>query len=481
MDINELAAMMKEMGYTPLRQKMQELIEEADEDGNGALDFDEFVNMMGTYRETDGFTRAEVEELKEAFEEFDYDDSGQMCVLELKDLLRHLGYQVNLEYVHRQIAKFKADLNEHNELDFREVLRLMRLHREEELRRINDAFCAFHYVEEGDEDGVLPPSKLRDALKALGPLPNDAIVMSILDRAKSAGPLDFDAFVETVDKIRRTYVKTLRSHAGYTDEEISAFKEIFDSYDQDGNGVIERDELTSFLIEANIPMDSAKARDRALSQISAAKKLSMESGLDSNSGLREGDASMTFWTLVHLMRLLKDEEEQEEEDVNRKAVESAGFTLQQVDDFRQVFSHWAVKINEKDKCSKLLKPTSSSRNLGADPEKYRSSESHICASPGPSDLHRSSTGVSDKGWVNRGSIQNALNVPTHLAFDGLRSILYSLGVSLSKNQCTELEEKFQSYDLDARSRMNFSNFLLLMRWMQDENFAGIRTAKPRAA
>merc|ERR1719223_447614 len=94
--------------------------------------------MMVMFRQQDGFSRKEVQELQEAFELFDKEDFGEISCMQLLDLMRHLGFDVDLAQVQRHITE--VDFNESHSLDFREFLRLMRLEREQYLRRIFTAF-----------------------------------------------------------------------------------------------------------------------------------------------------------------------------------------------------------------------------------------------------------------------------------------------------------------------------------------------------
>ena len=66
---DELAQVMRSMGYTPTQAEVEEMIREVDADGNGSLDFSEFLTLMASklrYNDTE-------EELLEAFKIFDRD------------------------------------------------------------------------------------------------------------------------------------------------------------------------------------------------------------------------------------------------------------------------------------------------------------------------------------------------------------------------------------------------------------------------
>ena len=45
---NELGSLMESMGYAPTKQELAEHIKAVDADGNGTLDFSEFLTLMAT-------------------------------------------------------------------------------------------------------------------------------------------------------------------------------------------------------------------------------------------------------------------------------------------------------------------------------------------------------------------------------------------------------------------------------------------------
>ena len=63
----ELGTVMRSLGQNPTEAELQDMINEVDADGNGTIDFPEFLTMMARkMRDTDS-----EEEIKEAFKVFD--------------------------------------------------------------------------------------------------------------------------------------------------------------------------------------------------------------------------------------------------------------------------------------------------------------------------------------------------------------------------------------------------------------------------
>lgn len=78
---------MRSLGQNPTETELQDMINEVDADGNGTIDFNEFLNMMAN-KLKDGDS---LEEMKQAFKVFDRDGNGTISVGELKAVMASLG------------------------------------------------------------------------------------------------------------------------------------------------------------------------------------------------------------------------------------------------------------------------------------------------------------------------------------------------------------------------------------------------------
>ena len=78
---------MRSLGQNPTEAELQDMINEVDADGNGTIDFPEFLTMMAQkMRDTDS-----EEEIKEAFKVFDKDGNGYISAAELRHVMTNLG------------------------------------------------------------------------------------------------------------------------------------------------------------------------------------------------------------------------------------------------------------------------------------------------------------------------------------------------------------------------------------------------------
>ncbi|KAF2543834.1 hypothetical protein F2Q68_00031970 [Brassica cretica] len=76
---DELATVIRSLDQNPTEQELQDMINEIDSDGNGTIEFSEFLNLMANkIQETDAD-----EELKEAFKVFDKDQNGYISASEV--------------------------------------------------------------------------------------------------------------------------------------------------------------------------------------------------------------------------------------------------------------------------------------------------------------------------------------------------------------------------------------------------------------
>ncbi|VFQ65303.1 unnamed protein product [Cuscuta campestris] len=119
--LEELAAVIRSSPdhQNPSEEVLQEMINEADADGNGTIEFPEFLNLMAKkIKETDA-----EEELKEAFKVFDKDQNGYISPTELRNVMINLGEKLSEEDVEEMIQE--ADLDGDGQVNFDEFVKMM--------------------------------------------------------------------------------------------------------------------------------------------------------------------------------------------------------------------------------------------------------------------------------------------------------------------------------------------------------------------
>lgn len=96
---------MRSLGHAPTEEALRVMIDEVDADGNGNIDFAEFLTLMARrMKAKDSQT-----EIVEAFRVFDKDNSGKISVAELREVMTSLGEKLTEGEVEEMIKD--ADTN----------------------------------------------------------------------------------------------------------------------------------------------------------------------------------------------------------------------------------------------------------------------------------------------------------------------------------------------------------------------------------
>merc|ERR1712039_334838 len=108
----ELGTVMRSLGQNPTEAELQDMINEVDADGNGTIDFPEFLSLVARkMKDTDT-----EEELIEAFKVFDRDGNGLISAAEL----RHVMTNVEVDEMIKE-----ADIDGDGHINYEEFVRMM--------------------------------------------------------------------------------------------------------------------------------------------------------------------------------------------------------------------------------------------------------------------------------------------------------------------------------------------------------------------
>ncbi|XP_044390412.1 calmodulin-like protein 4 isoform X1 [Triticum aestivum] len=118
--LEELAAVTRSLGLDPTNQELNDMMCEVDMDGNGTIDFQEFLSLIvRKMKDGDGD-----EELKEAFEVLDKDRNGFISPVELRTVMINLGEKMTDEEVEQMIKE--ADTDGDGQVNYDEFVLMMK-------------------------------------------------------------------------------------------------------------------------------------------------------------------------------------------------------------------------------------------------------------------------------------------------------------------------------------------------------------------
>ncbi|KAL3644916.1 hypothetical protein CASFOL_010096 [Castilleja foliolosa] len=103
--VDELASVIQSLNEHPTHEEIQVMLNEADIDGDGAVDFDEFLSVMANKTKENVIT----DELREAFKVFDRDQDGFISAIELRNVMMNLGEKLSDEEAEQMIREVDTD------------------------------------------------------------------------------------------------------------------------------------------------------------------------------------------------------------------------------------------------------------------------------------------------------------------------------------------------------------------------------------
>ncbi|CAE8634015.1 unnamed protein product [Polarella glacialis] len=423
---DELLSFLKGQSFAPCRAVIDEILGEVASEvieANEEMDFNQFFDFLFVYRQREGFSKEDVDRFKKNFEKCDEDGSGSISTIELGDIFRHNGYTISLENLQKFIDL--VDIDNSNLLDFREFLRLMRLHRETEIVRYTKLF-----LDKVQGSGI---ASLRDVQGMVQALAFDVDFAFPLaeKRVPFGGGLNCDQFVALVDECRAHFVTTQKKKAGFTDAEIENYLEVYEGFDKDHSGKIDGKELMGVLQAFKWEPKSRKEREELLGRLNEARRLAKEAGIEEVT--KDGSGDFLFWEFIQLARMLHTQHDKAREDEMSKLMQELNFQQKEVSQFHEIFSRWS-------------QPDPDAAQDGAEKHQDELVSGHVA------DEH------------------------TGLNRDLVRRIVRSLGVSFTPEKKAVLDMKLDQMEEDGV--LLFTGFLRLMKWVVESDFVGEAPKKP---
>ncbi|XP_060080010.1 calmodulin-beta-like [Ylistrum balloti] len=117
--VEELGLAMRSIGENPSSKEIRQIVECADLDRNGTIEFEEFVVMVADrLKDFDA-----ISEMKEAFEVFDQDGDGFLDKDDIQRAMEGLGVSLTAPEVTQMMEV--ADANKDGRLDYKEFVAML--------------------------------------------------------------------------------------------------------------------------------------------------------------------------------------------------------------------------------------------------------------------------------------------------------------------------------------------------------------------
>ena len=115
----ELGTVMRNLGQNPSEEELKQLIREVDLNGDGTIDFKEFLCLMVKKMYDSDIDQ----ELQDAFKFFDGDKDGYITSLELRNAMNNLGDEYTPEEAEEMIKE--GDLDNDGKISFDEFMKIV--------------------------------------------------------------------------------------------------------------------------------------------------------------------------------------------------------------------------------------------------------------------------------------------------------------------------------------------------------------------
>ncbi|KAK3088393.1 hypothetical protein FSP39_018574 [Pinctada imbricata] len=112
---SDLGTVVRSLGCNPSEAEVQMMIRECDTDGNGLIDFPEFLGMYERHRHE----RSTEEEVIDAFTVFDKEGNGYISAMELRHVMTNLGEKLRDEEIDEMVRA--ADMNGDGQINYKGI------------------------------------------------------------------------------------------------------------------------------------------------------------------------------------------------------------------------------------------------------------------------------------------------------------------------------------------------------------------------
>lgn len=319
---DQIGTALQELGFLLSEEVTEECLKVIEPfEQEGRLNVDELLCLVQECRRREGFSLAQVAELREAFVQSQPSVVGELDELKVSQVLRYLGHPTTLQ--HHALAIRDVDLDNNGALCFPEFLKMMRhLHQKSSERRMSifQAHCL-------PDSRQMPTRHMGFALGIVRgcPLPPESLAaLRAVVPANESEVLSYRTFEKVCASLWRMDVEEARSNSGFSPVQVQKLKVLFNTFDKEGCGHLGRAEFRELLTEALSGSNLAQA------QHEETKKL-----LNKLDSRQTGD--FYFKDLLLVLRTSEDFLEKQDKLEEAQVVQELEMSTNEVHGFREVF------------------------------------------------------------------------------------------------------------------------------------------------
>jgi calmodulin len=292
----------------------------------GLFYFDDMYLILQTFRSCEGFLKSEIESFRHVFNSHDMDGSGAIGVVELRGILRAMGYRPDLDEQQRLLDE--VDLDHSGEIDFDEFLKLCRRYREDEIHILEQSFQRCRTAKGANDgkvssNGKLAASEIRVILPALGYARLSVAENKIVDDMAGIEGLDFRQCIELMRRLRTADSDDFREHHGFTPKEEVAWKQRFKSYSA-SKSILLQQELRSLVQDSYADLLADSEEREKVDEI-----------LGCHGNKHPGGSN--FCDFLEVLRMIEDRQSHRVILMENEAAVSKGFSRIEVRDYRKMY------------------------------------------------------------------------------------------------------------------------------------------------
>jgi Ca2+-binding EF-hand superfamily protein len=331
-----------EMGYEPDADATWEaakIVGVPSKEAN--LDISDFWQVLTECRARQWFPSVELNQISQAFEQFDLKGNGEIGIVQIDSALITMGLSLTWQMLTFLVGKVDLDRNGLlNQIEFRKLIRMFQSERSQLARETFEDFA--------DEDsGSLSVSDSLQAFATLG-LETDNVenIISVetANKTRWTDALDKEDFLTAVRKFEKEQQLFRQKSCGFSEQAVNDLAERFQHFDKNGSGLITGREIHT-IIEEFLP-------SVATSPLNRPRLMKMMEEAQGRAGaLTEGDTSpasskapkveLSFPQLLKLLSLARAFKLEQLHDEEQRVIEKCDLALHEVQNFREVFLHSA--------------------------------------------------------------------------------------------------------------------------------------------